>query len=116
MALETVSVTSSAPTSASASCAGQRCSALRAAAAKPSSTRLLSLDESSARQDSTQWWLVSIRPWGETNEAVQFVSRIVDSRTWSSQARGSSPPYVFFPLIPPTFPNFPIPPPANLHN
>ena len=93
IAFAMVSVTFSLATSTSASCAGQRNSRLRSAAAKPSSTRLLSLDDSSARQDSTQWWLVSIRPAGETNDAVQLVSRIVDSRTWSSQAGVISTPY-----------------------
>ena len=85
-ALETVSVTFSLPTSTSAIWAGHRCSALRSAAANPSCTRLLSFDDISARQDSTQWWLVRIKPSGETKDAVQFVSRIVDRRTWSSQA------------------------------
>src|SRR5579864_1520107 len=54
-ALDMVSVTFSVPTNTSASCAGQRASLRRSAAAKPSSTRLLSLDDNSARQDSTQW-------------------------------------------------------------
>ena len=95
-ALATVSVTFSVPTSTSASCERQRNSALLLGASKPSSTRLLSLDDNSARQGSTQWWLVRIRPSGETNEAVQFVSRIVDSRTRSSQAGVISAPYCRF--------------------
>ncbi len=35
-------------------------------------------------QAATQWWLVSARPSGETNDAVQPGSRTVERRTRSS--------------------------------
>jgi hypothetical protein len=54
IALATASLTFSVPTKTSAICSGQRCSSLRTGAAKPSSTKLLSLLDNSARQVSTQ--------------------------------------------------------------
>jgi hypothetical protein len=46
--------------------------------------RSRSLLESCARQLCTQWWFVSIKPSGDTKEAVQPESRTVARRTFSS--------------------------------
>ncbi len=82
--------------STSAICVGQRSSSARDAATKPSFWRSWPGFDNCARHDSTQWWLVSIRPSGETNDAVQPDSRTVDWRTWSSQAGVMSTPNFLF--------------------
>src|SRR5579862_2915893 len=43
--------------------------------------------ESDLTQSSTQWWLVSTSPPGDTNDAEQFDERSDARCTWSSQAR-----------------------------
>src|SRR6516225_7220207 len=44
------------------------------------------------------WWLVKMRPSGETNEEEPFGARADDKRTWSSHSCDGSKPYFAFTL------------------